>query len=76
MHEVEVDIVQSEGLEAHVEVLFDASVEGAPEFGGDENITPLDLATCQSFFQALANFIFVPVDKGAIDVTVADGDGV
>ena len=76
MHEVEVDIVQSKGLQAHVEILLNTSVEGAPEFSGDENITPLDVATCQCFFQTLANFIFVPVDEGAIDVTVADGDGV
>ena len=76
MHEIKVDIVQSEGLQAHIEVLLDARVEGAPELGGYENITPFDLATCQCFFQTLANFIFVPVDKGAVDVTVADGDGV
>lgn len=40
--EVEINIIQTQALQAHIQVLLDARCIGAPYFRGDPDVFPLD----------------------------------
>lgn len=71
--EVEVEVVDAEVAERHVQVLLDARVVRAPEFAGDEDFGARD-AGLEGFGEAAAHFGFVAVAVGAVDVAVAGVD--
>lgn len=70
VHEEEVDIVETELLQALLETQLDTGVVGGPDLGDDEDVLALD-AGCQGVPDALADFVLVAVAVGAIDQLVA-----
>ena len=71
MHEVKIDVIEAKLLQTQIEVLLNSTVVGAPQFGSNEDVFPLESGV-KAFFQALTYFIFVLVDKGTVDVTVSN----
>jgi hypothetical protein len=60
MHEIKVNIIQSETFQALVQIFFDARMVGTPKFGGDEYIFSLH-PTYECFLQSFSNLIFVAI---------------
>lgn len=75
MHQIQINILQPQLLQTQLEILLHARMIGAPELGSDEEILALDLAGRQCRLDALADFFFVLVAEGRVDVSVSDGDG-
>lgn len=74
MHQVEVEIVKTQVLQAGLETLLDASVVGAPQLGGDEQLLALDDTGVKGLLDTLANLVLVAVAQRSVDVAVADLD--
>ena len=74
VHEVQVDIVQLEALEALLQAQLDAvaPVEGVPKLAGDEELLALHLAALEEALQGVANLRLVVVVVGAVKVAVAN----
>lgn len=70
MHEVEVNVVQTEHLQTLVQTFFDSGMVGAPELGCDKDIFALD-ARLERLGKTLANLCLVAIDIGAVNVSVA-----
>lgn len=75
MHEIEVDVVQSQVLETQIKCFLHTRVVAAPQFRGDKNIFSLDFARCKCLLQPISNFLLILIAKGSINVPVADRDG-
>lgn len=71
VHEVEINIVETKVFQGSVDTLGDALVPGVVEFGGDPDLLARYARSSNSF----ADFGFVTVGKGRVDISVAYGDG-
>jgi hypothetical protein len=60
VHEIEVDIVEAQALQALLESFLHSRMVSAPELGGDEDVFSLDPAR-KGFLQALSHLVFVAV---------------
>lgn len=63
MHEVKIDVVQTEVGQGLIKTLLDigGAVEGGPQFGGDEDILALETCFLQPILDTSANSIFVAI---------------
>jgi uncharacterized protein (DUF2267 family) len=75
MHQVKVNIIQSQTLQAQIEVLLHACVICAPQLGCHKNILSLD-ARLERFSQAFTDLVLVPVTISTIYVFVANAKSV
>lgn len=78
MDQIQVQIVQAEVFKGFTYCRFDSvtTMTVAPEFAGDVEVFAFDDAFVDFGGDALANFFLVAVDVGAIEMAVADVDGV
>lgn len=76
MHQVKVNIIQSQAFQAQIEVLLHACVICAPQLRCHKNILSLDLARLERFSQAFTDLVLVPVTICAIYVLVANAESV
>lgn len=70
MHQVQVNIIDAQALQADLQVLLDARVEGAPKLRGDEDILSLD-PRIEGLLQASSDLILVTIAVGGVDVLVS-----
>lgn len=76
MHQVQINIVQTQVLQAGLKTLFHLGVVRAPQLGGDEQLLALDNPGVNGLLDALADLVLVAVAQRSVDVAVADLDGV
>lgn len=73
--EEHVDVVKTQSLQRHVEVLLDSVVVGDPDLGGDEDVFSLDTLLHGSL-DSESHGVFVSVVEGGVNVSVASlGEG-
>lgn len=76
MHEVKVDIVETEVSQTLLEAFLDTTVVGGPQLGGDEEVLARDNARVNGLLDSLADLVLVLVAQSSVNVTVAGLDGV
>ena len=71
---VEVEVVELQTVQAALELCFSGVVAGAvqPQFGGDEDVFPLDAARANG----VTDLLFVEVGGSGINVAVAADNGI
>ena len=78
MDEVQIEVLQSQSvqreLEGHLDIV--GVVEARPELARHEDLLPLNAELLHGLLDALPNLGLVFVDVGAVDVAVADLQGV
>lgn len=75
MDKEKIQIIQTQLPQAGVQRLLDASVECAPQLRGHKEVFALGLSSSNGILDALADFIFVLVAAGAIDMTISRSNG-
>jgi hypothetical protein len=70
VHQIEVNIVKTQVLQAGFETLLNAVVVRAPQLGGDEEILALDDSSVNGLLDALANLVLVTIAESTVNVTV------
>jgi hypothetical protein len=70
VHQEQVDVVQSQALQALLQTLGSASVVCAPQLGSDEDILTLDTGG-ECLLETCTNLILVGVAVGAINMLVS-----
>ena len=76
MHEIQINIVQSQFLETRVQGLLDPFLIRVPQLGRDEEIVSLHRSRCQCLLYPCADFVFVQVASRRVDVSVSYRDGI
>ena len=74
MDQVQVDIIQSQILQAEIQRFLDSRVVRTPQLGRHEQVLSLDLTRSQSFFDTSANLLLILVAECSVDMAVSDGD--
>lgn len=74
--EVQVDVVEAQGLQALLETLGDAGVVSSPDLADDEDVLALGGAAGEGLLETLADLVLVGVAVGAVDELVAVLEGV
>lgn len=74
VHEVEVDVVEAQGLEGLVQAELDAGRVRVPELGDDKDVLALD-ARVKGGLEALADLVLVGVAVGGVDELVSGLEG-
>lgn len=75
VNQIQIQIVQPQPLQTRIQRLLNPRVICAPQLSRHEQILALDLARGQGVLNALADFLFVLVAVGTVDVPVAHRDG-
>ncbi len=73
MHQIQIHIVQSQALQALIEIFLHPGMVCAPQLGGDEDILALDTAV-ECFLEAFSHLVFVAVTvrcQSQLDVSKA-----
>lgn len=76
VHQVQIDIIQPQFLEAEIQRLLHPGVVRTPQLRRHEHILPLDFTGGEGLLESLTNLLFVLVAGGGVDVSVAHGNGV
>jgi hypothetical protein len=76
VNQVQIEIIKPQILQTQLQVLRHSVGVRRPQFGGDEEVLPLNDAGLDSFPDSIPNGLFVLVTVGCVDVAVADFDGV
>ena len=78
MNQIKIEVVEAQFFEAGGEGGLDAfgPVIGIPQFGGDENIFTREFSGSQAGLQRGADFEFVAIALGAIEVAKSGGERV
>lgn len=76
VHQVQIEIIQLEQIQALLESLLDSGVECAPDLAGDEQLLPLHDATLDDVLDGLADLVLILVAVCAVNVPVATLNGV
>lgn len=71
MHQVQINIVQTQVLQGSLETLFDASVVRAPQLGSDEQILALDDTRINGLLDTLADLVLIAIAQSTVNVAVA-----
>jgi hypothetical protein len=75
MHQVQIDIVQSQRLETGIKAFLDAVGVDVPQLGGDKEVLALDEAGVDGGLDALADILLVLVGQRSVNMAVPDLDG-
>lgn len=76
MHQIEVNIVESEICQTLLKALLNTGVVRAPQLSSHEEILALDNAGVNGLLNTLTNFVLISVAKSSVNVTVSHLDGV
>lgn len=76
MHQIQINIVQTQVLQGSLETLLDAGVVRAPQLGSDEQILALDNASVNGLLDTLADLVLIAIAQSAVNVAVARLNGV
>jgi len=77
VHQIQINVIQVQVLQALAAGLFDTSriMKNIPQFSRNENFFPLQLAGCNFLIDCFSNLLFILVEVGSIDVTIATFQG-
>lgn len=59
MHQIEVNIIESQGLETPIQAFFHVFMVGIPKLGSNENVFSLGDALFKSLSETFADFLLV-----------------